>query len=130
MLIVVSNWSNSVHDANRPADDRTARDRAMDEDDSGDKVVGGKIQKMVFTSDALPASLDDQARFSLFRDQWNALYGSVELTRVQDRPFSATLERRSRRAGLRLQRDPISTAASARASAVRRRSVGEGRDHS
>lgn len=47
---------------------------------------------MVFASDALPAGLNDQAQFSLFRDQWNALYGAVELTRVQDRPFSTTLE--------------------------------------
>lgn len=64
----------------------------MDDDDSGDKVVGGKIQKMVFTADALPADLSDQARFALFRDQWNALYGSVELTRVDHRPFSMSLE--------------------------------------
>lgn len=64
----------------------------MEEDKAGEKIVGGRIHKMVFASDALPAGLNDQAQFSLFRDQWNALYGAVELTRDEDRPFSTTLE--------------------------------------
>jgi AraC-like DNA-binding protein len=56
-----------------------------------DRIVGGKPAKVVFNSDALPEA-DDRKRFALWRDQWNALYGSVELTRADQRRFSVNLE--------------------------------------
>jgi AraC-like DNA-binding protein len=50
------------------------------------------IQKIVFSSDELPAELDDRARFSLWRDLYTAYYGSLDLSRPVDRPFSVRLE--------------------------------------
>lgn len=64
----------------------------MENEESGGKAVGGRIHKVVFSSEQLPAHLNDQERFSLWRDQWNALYGSVELRRAPDRPFSVDFE--------------------------------------
>jgi AraC-like DNA-binding protein len=57
-----------------------------------EKIVAGTIQKVVFASDQLPSPLDDSGRFSLFREQWNELYGSIELGRAHDRPFAAQFE--------------------------------------
>jgi AraC-like DNA-binding protein len=65
---------------------------AMAKGDAGDKIVGGTIQKVVFASDQLPMQLDDRARFSRWRDQWNALYGAVDLARPDDRRFSVEFE--------------------------------------
>ncbi|MBR1144784.1 helix-turn-helix transcriptional regulator [Bradyrhizobium sp. AUGA SZCCT0431] len=55
-------------------------------------AVGGRIQKVVFASEQLPSHLKDQEKFSLWQDQWNALYGSVDLKRAEDRPFAVNLE--------------------------------------
>jgi AraC-like DNA-binding protein len=65
---------------------------AMDNEEPGGKAVGGRIQKVVFRSEQLPSHLNDQQRFALWQDQWNSLYGSVELRRVPDRPFSVNFE--------------------------------------
>jgi AraC-like DNA-binding protein len=62
------------------------------DDESGEKIVGGTIQKVTFASDQLPADLSDQAKFALWRDQWNSLYGSVDLGRAHDRPFAVNFE--------------------------------------
>lgn len=64
----------------------------MEERDTGGRIVGGTIQKVVFASDQLPAQLDDRARFSLWQDQWNALYGAADMARPDDRPFSVRFE--------------------------------------
>jgi AraC-like DNA-binding protein len=45
------------------------------------------MQKTILSSDELPASLDDQGRFSLWRDLYTACYGSVDLSRPDDRKF-------------------------------------------
>jgi AraC-like DNA-binding protein len=64
----------------------------MGQVESREKIVAGTIQKVAFASDQLPAHLDDRARFLRWREQWNALYGSVEVTRADDRPFSVRFE--------------------------------------
>lgn len=64
----------------------------MDNEEPGGRAVGGRIQKVVFSSQQLPSDLNDQQRFSLWRDQWNALYGSADLQRVSDRPFAVNFE--------------------------------------
>ena len=64
----------------------------MDDDEFGGKAVGGRIQKVVFASEQLPSHLNDQAKFALWHDQWNALYGSVDLKRADDRPFTVNFE--------------------------------------
>jgi AraC-like DNA-binding protein len=64
----------------------------MDDDESGAKVVGGRIQKVVFGSEQLPSHLNDQEKFSLWQDQWNSLYGSVDLQRALDRPFTVDFQ--------------------------------------
>ncbi len=46
----------------------------------------------MFSSDALPAELDDRARFSLWQDLYTARYGSLALSRPPDRPFAVRLE--------------------------------------
>jgi AraC-like DNA-binding protein len=53
------------------------------------------MQRIVFASDGLPDRLDDQARFSLWRDIYTAHYGALEIFRPPDRPFSmqCTFER-------------------------------------
>lgn len=64
----------------------------MDSEEPSERVVGGTIQKVAFASNQLPAHLDDHAKFSLWQDQWNSLYGSVDLKRVHDRPFTVDFE--------------------------------------
>lgn len=64
----------------------------MDVDESGGKAVGGKIQKVVFAPEQLPPHLTDQAKFVLWQDQWNALDGSVDLHRADDRSFMENFE--------------------------------------
>ena len=46
------------------------------------------MPKTVFSSDQLPTELDDQERFSLWRDLYTDLYGNADMTRLPDRPFS------------------------------------------
>ena len=50
------------------------------------------MKKIVFASDQLPAELDDQARFSLWRDIYTSHYGDAEISRLDDRPFSSRAE--------------------------------------
>lgn len=50
------------------------------------------MKKIVFASDQLPAELDDQARFSLWRDIYGSLYGDAQISRLEDRPFSSRSE--------------------------------------
>jgi AraC-like DNA-binding protein len=65
----------------------------MSEVDPGEKIVGGKFQeKVVFNSSDLAQNLDDRRRFALWRDQWNALYGSADLIRAENRPFGVQFE--------------------------------------
>lgn len=64
----------------------------MDNEEPNERVVGGTIQKVAFASDQLPAHLDDHAKFSLWQDQWNSLYGSVDLKRFLDRRFTVDFE--------------------------------------
>ena len=46
------------------------------------------MQRIEFTSDALPATLDDRARFALWRDVFTSAYRPLDLFRAEDRPFS------------------------------------------
>jgi AraC-like DNA-binding protein len=64
----------------------------MEQRDGEDRIVGGTIQKVVFASDQLAPRLDDRARFSLWQDQWNALYGAADMARPDDRPFAVQFE--------------------------------------
>lgn len=50
------------------------------------------MKKIVFASDELPAELDDQARFKLWRDIYTSLYGDADVSRLPDRPFSSRSE--------------------------------------
>jgi hypothetical protein len=50
------------------------------------------LSGIVFASDQLPANLDDQARFSLWRDLYVAQFGSLDFSRPRDRPFSAQFD--------------------------------------
>lgn len=48
--------------------------------------------KILFSSDQLPAVLDDRQRFGLWRDLYSAQYGLLDFARAEDRPFMARLE--------------------------------------
>lgn len=48
--------------------------------------------KIVFSSDQLSTSLDDDQRFSLWCDLHSAQYGLLDFARAQDREFSAHME--------------------------------------
>jgi AraC-like DNA-binding protein len=50
------------------------------------------VPKIVFTSDELPAELDDRARFSLWRDMYVARYGENDMSYASDRPFAMRSE--------------------------------------
>jgi AraC-like DNA-binding protein len=50
------------------------------------------VQKAVFSSEELPAGLDDAARFKLWRDIYAARFGECEMSALPDRPFSARCE--------------------------------------
>src|SRR5262245_2300973 len=50
------------------------------------------MQKIVFASKELPRQLDDQARFSLWRELFTSLYCPLNLFRPEDRPFSLRFE--------------------------------------
>ena len=47
------------------------------------------MQKIVFSSDQLPAHLDDRARFSLFRDIFTAQFGACDMGYDGGKPFAA-----------------------------------------
>ena len=53
---------------------------------------GRSIQRIAFSSDELPSGLDDQARFSLWRELYTARFGALALSRPSDRPFTVRLE--------------------------------------
>jgi AraC-like DNA-binding protein len=50
------------------------------------------MYKIVFSSDDLPSGLDDQARFSAWRDFFANVNGPLEVSRLSDRPFSQRVE--------------------------------------
>jgi AraC-like DNA-binding protein len=50
------------------------------------------VQKIIFTSDELPAELDDRARFSLWRDMYVARYGENDMSYAGDMPFAMRSE--------------------------------------
>jgi AraC-like DNA-binding protein len=50
------------------------------------------MKKLVFSSGDLPAELGDRARFNLWRDIFAWRYGSADITRRADQPFSARSE--------------------------------------
>ena len=50
------------------------------------------MRKIVFASDELPADLDSSARFSTWHDFMESIYGSLELSRASDRPFSQSMQ--------------------------------------
>jgi AraC-like DNA-binding protein len=50
------------------------------------------MHRIVFASDALPAALDDQARFALWRDVFASTICPLDLFRADDRPFSLRFE--------------------------------------
>ena len=50
------------------------------------------MYKLVFSSDDLPAGLDDEARFSAWRDFFANVNGPLEVSRLPDRPFSQRME--------------------------------------
>ena len=50
------------------------------------------MNRVVFSSDALPAELDDNARFRRWRDLFASYHGSADIVRHPDRPFFARSE--------------------------------------
>jgi AraC-binding-like domain len=54
--------------------------------------VGRRMNRVVFSSERLPAHLDDDARFKLWHDLYAAHHGDVDMTRQPDRPFTANAE--------------------------------------
>ncbi|MFN3623474.1 MAG: AraC family transcriptional regulator [Hyphomicrobium sp.] len=64
----------------------------MADPDRSERIVAGRLQRVVFTSEGLPRHLDDPTRFRLWRDQWNALYGAVDMARAPDQPFAVRFE--------------------------------------
>lgn len=48
--------------------------------------------KIIFSTDDLPSTLDDQARFSHWVDTYCALYGESDIGRRADLPFAAQTE--------------------------------------
>jgi AraC-like DNA-binding protein len=50
------------------------------------------MQKIIFTSDELPADLDDRARFLLWRDMYIARFGENDMSYANSRPFAMRSE--------------------------------------
>jgi AraC-like DNA-binding protein len=50
------------------------------------------MPKIVFSSDDLPAGLDDRTRFRMWRDIFTSRYGACDVVRVEDKPFSSVFE--------------------------------------
>ena len=50
------------------------------------------MEKLVLSTQGMPDRLDDRARFSTWHDMYVAAYCEFDLSRVPDRPFSATTE--------------------------------------
>jgi AraC-like DNA-binding protein len=49
------------------------------------------MQRFAFSSDELPAGLDDRARFLHWRDLYSSLYGAADMLQSEDLPFSARM---------------------------------------
>ena len=49
-------------------------------------------RRIVFCSDALPRQLGERRRRALWRDLYSSLYGPLDLTYADDRPFSVRIE--------------------------------------
>ena len=61
--------------------------------EAGKKTVlalmrGNKMPLVTFSSDSLPAALDDSARFKAWRDRYMEAHGLLEIHRSEDHPFS------------------------------------------
>ena len=50
------------------------------------------MKRVIFSSDELPATLDDSARFRLWRDLYVAHHGEVDMTPQTNQPFTAKAE--------------------------------------
>jgi AraC-like DNA-binding protein len=50
------------------------------------------MQKIVFTSEALPLGLNDRARFSLWRDLFTERFSEIDVARPEERPFAMRFE--------------------------------------
>jgi AraC-like DNA-binding protein len=50
------------------------------------------MQRLLFASDELPADLDDAARFRRWRDLYTSYYFNLDISRTEDRPFTAQFE--------------------------------------
>src|SRR5690242_13481424 len=50
---------------------------------------GTAMQRFAFSTDDLPDSLDDRARFIHWRDLYSSLYGAADMVQSADLPFSA-----------------------------------------
>jgi AraC-like DNA-binding protein len=50
------------------------------------------MKKLIFSTDDLPETLNDQARFRFWQDAYCDGIGGIETTRLPDRPFAAQLE--------------------------------------
>jgi AraC-like DNA-binding protein len=60
--------------------------------DASPESAGGAPERTVFSSDDLPAGLDDYARFKLWHDLYVAAYCEFDLTLIADQPFRARTE--------------------------------------
>lgn len=49
-------------------------------------------RRIVFSSDALPRQLGERRRRALWRDLYSSLYGPLDMTYADDRPFSVRIE--------------------------------------
>jgi AraC-like DNA-binding protein len=49
------------------------------------------MRKLVFSTEHLPAGLDDRRRYQAWRDLYEATFGSLDLPRIEGVPFSAHL---------------------------------------
>lgn len=58
----------------------------------GRQAPGATSDRIEFSSEQLPANLDDRRRRNLWRDLYSELYGPLEVAYAEDRPFSARLE--------------------------------------
>ncbi|WFP76465.1 helix-turn-helix domain-containing protein [Mesorhizobium sp. WSM4906] len=52
------------------------------------------MQKIVFSSDSLPAHLSDRDRFRLWRDMWMEQLGAAEIRHAEDKPFATATKMR------------------------------------
>jgi AraC-like DNA-binding protein len=58
----------------------------------GDRVVGGELRKLVFSTENLPRGLSNRARYLRWRDEWNGVFGSADLVPSPDKSFDVRVE--------------------------------------